>query len=359
MGWQDRDWARLDDEERRRLYGAGPQRAPLLERNVDVGRLLLVLAAVAAAGFLAWHPFRAHEARVTVRAGSPFPAVVLDTVAATGGTKPWPGGIVRFANEAADQEWAVQQAAAAWNRSGARVQLVESPAATADVVIRDLPPSDGCTRAEATVGDVPSAYVKIFALDDTQPSCSRYTAAIALTHEFGHVLGLGHTTGECSAMNPIGSIRGPQECPQLAPWEWYCRLLEPGDVQRAVALYGGVVRELGDAGCPLYGVVPAPMSLQAGPAADGSVVASFSRPPDPPLPAFLAPQAGQDTYSASLTPAACLDRPSGTRYRWDGAAERIDLGRPAPGRYCLEVWAYDGLGRPSFMAASRIVDVPG
>ncbi|HET7567369.1 MAG TPA: matrixin family metalloprotease [Gaiellaceae bacterium] len=361
MGWQDRDWARLDDEERRRLYGAGPRRSqtPLLERDVDVRRLLLALAAVAAAGIVAWHPFRSREAHVTVRPVSPLSAVVLDTVAPTGGTRTWPGGVVRFANEASDQEWAVRQAAAAWNRSGARVELLESPPADADVVIRDLPVSSGCTHADATVGDVPDAYVEIFARDDTQASCTAYSAALALTHEFGHVLGLGHTTGECATMNPVGSLRGPAECPQVEPWEWHCRLLEPGDVQRAVALYGGAGRDLGDAGCPLYGAVPAPMSLQAAQASDGSVLAAFSRPPDPPLPAFLAAGAGEDTFSESLTAGACLGRPAGTRYLWDGAVERIQLARPAPGRYCLEVWAYDGLGRPSSLAASRIVDVSG
>jgi hypothetical protein len=360
MDSQDRDRARhpdgepLPDDELQPLTGATP-------RDVRPLAMLVAVLAVVVAGLCVYAP-NLLRAQLSRRAPAalfhlPAPAAPLDTATVGPLVKTWPGGLVLFANEAPDQGWAVEQAIQAWNASGASVHFQEVPRAQAELVI-DHQGSTSCSHAEATVGAVPQAHVQIFMRNDSDVRCSAYSAAVALTHELGHVLGLGHTTGECSVMNPMGGYRGPQECDQLEPWEWDCRLLEPGDVARAIGMYGGSSRLGETRGCPMYDAIAAPGALRLGSTSDGSVAVSFARPPEPVLPQFLATGASDPSFSTSVSSGSCLGTPSGSRYRWDGDLETLDLGARSPGSYCVEVWAYDGLGRPSAGPATLLVDVP-
>ena len=74
----------------------------------------------------------------------------------------WPGGVVRYFNEAHDQAWAVNQAVAAWNNSGARVRFVAVPKSQAQLVITDPADKVYCSEGHASIGHVPNAHVVIF-----------------------------------------------------------------------------------------------------------------------------------------------------------------------------------------------------
>ena len=358
MGWQDRDWAKRDEQELRRLYGGAPSgpATPFWQRRARpvhaiLGVLLGAAAVLGAVGHLHLPASGASPAGISPGSG-------VDGVVASGGTiVPWPAGTIRLYNAAPDQEWALQQAAAAWNASGVAVHFGEVQTAGETDVVIEHAPAGSCGHADATLGDVPDAHVDVFALG-TDPQCNQYWAAVALAHELGHVLGLAHTTDRCSAMNPRGNYRGPELCTPLDPGIWYCRLLEPVDVEHAAALYGGTPQLPAGRGCPLYTAIPPPPGLRLEPAAPGTLAASFERPPDPPLPSFLQPEAGTPTFSALATPNACEGSPGGQRYRWSGDTQTLSFREP-PGRYCLEVWAYDALGRPSATSSVAFVDVTG
>jgi hypothetical protein len=274
--------------------------------------------------------------------------------------KAWPNGQILYYNAAPDQAWAVDRAVSAWNASGANVHFVPSPQAQAQLVVKELPqsdcaPHDRSLAGQATVGYTSGATVWISRLDVTSRKCNAYASAQALTHELGHVLGLGHESRGCATMNPSGSFRGPTLCSGPL-WTWDCGLLHRDDIQGAVNLYGGVVREPALHSCELYrgSGTPSSLKLAAG-NRPGSVSATFARPGDPTLPLFLAAavppsytiQARRDTCPA----AADLN----TRYRWKsaaGATETSGVDALARGTYCVAVWALDGLGRPSAAPAT-------
>src|SRR5262245_4210066 len=137
-------------------------------------------------------------------------AVLSDGAAAyVGAGRAWPNGVIRYYNAAGDQDWAVRRAVAAWNASGARVRFVAVPAPQADVRIEHFPKISCTINAVATIGYAPNARVYVFRRDQGSPYCNSYTAALAIAHELGHVLGLGHETRGCSLMNPEGTMQGP------------------------------------------------------------------------------------------------------------------------------------------------------
>jgi len=270
----------------------------------------------------------------------------------------WPGGVIRYYNAAPDQQWALTQAVNAWNRSGAQVRFVPAPASEAQVVVRH--PGSACTsKAWASVGYAPSAYVDVSRLDDRSPFCNRYAAAELLVHELGHVLGLGHETRGCAAMNPDGYLQGPSLCPQAPSWQWHCRLLEPDDVAGAIAIYGGAAAQLpAQPDCDLYAPIRAPGKLAvAWSGVEGQLRVSFRRPASIRVPDFLRGR-GPEAYAVSLTPGTTCPTDPGSlpHYRWrvPPGAMQAEYETPTSGPSCLAVWAFDSFGRPS-RAATLVV----
>jgi hypothetical protein len=297
-----------------------------------------------------------------------IPALVLfggsaDAFVAEG--HPWPGGVIRYYNAAPDQAWAVKRAVAAWNSSGAKVRFVAAPAARADVRIEHFPRVSCTINAEATVGYSYHARVWIFRRDDSSPYCNRYFAALALAHELGHVLGLGHETRGCALMNPSGTFRGPHDCPQAQRWQWRCRLLMPDDVAGAVDLYGGSAAPYrGGSDCDLYSGIAAPEALTVEPTAvSHQFRISFRRPSTASVPAFLsAGTALPESFVAGASATRCpADAHAFPRRAWDATAghtEQTYLALPS-GVSCVSVWAVDSLGRPSDRPATlrlRVVE---
>lgn len=269
--------------------------------------------------------------------------------------KAWPGGQILYYNAAPDQAWAVQQAVDAWNASGAAIRFVPAAEASAQVVIREFARSD-CTSTgesvggEAALGYVPHSEVFVTRLDPATAKCNQFSAAQTLAHELGHVLGLGHETKACAAMNRSGSLRGPSRCRQAPVGVWNCGLLEPDDVAGVVAMYGGSVQMRAGRWCPLYQPIASPAGLAlAGAGVPGEVTASFVRPSDPALPPFLRAYGGRPSFAAAVRRDACPVTDAGsTRTAWSAAPGRVQttvFGALGPGRWCVSIWPYDQLGR--------------
>jgi hypothetical protein len=261
--------------------------------------------------------------------------------------QPWPGGVVRYYNAATDQAWAVKRAVDAWNTSGARVRLVAVPAARADVRIEHFPRISCTINAEATIGYRRTARIWIFRRNDASPYCNAYQAAEALVHEFGHVLGLGHETRGCAAMNPVGTIQGPVLCPQAQPWQWRCRLLTTDDVAGAIALYGGTAApQRGQPDCNLYRGIGTPTGLRVGTTpASHQFRITFRRPSSVTVPAFLSSEGAQpESFVAAALPNTCPADPHAFRRRlWHaqaGSTEQTYLVL-ASGVSCISVFAVE------------------
>ena len=98
----------------------------------------------------------------------------------------WRTPTITYYNEVPAYSWAVDTAAYAWNSSGARVQLLKTTRRdTADVLVgvRWFKIA-GEARVQRLNGRIVGAQIGIRNGQD------RYTMALVLTHELGHVLGL-------------------------------------------------------------------------------------------------------------------------------------------------------------------------
>jgi hypothetical protein len=168
---------------------------------------------------------------------------------------PWPAGRVAYHVDVPALRTAVEAAAARWNRSGAKIHLVEVPAAQAAIRVRRLAegPCDGIV-GNAPVGREGSGV----GIVELQASCGPKGLIPVAAHELGHVLGFGHETKLCSIMSPEEGNRAVQ-CGGLAPlpWEYDCRVLEPTDIAGAVKLYGGRAKAP-RAGFPYCPTLPTP-----------------------------------------------------------------------------------------------------
>lgn len=151
----------------------------------------------------------------------------------------WPTKTIRYYNEVPAYTWAVDTAAFAWNSSGAHVQFLKSSRQSADVLvgIRWFKVA-GEARLQRLNGRIVGAQVGI------QSGHDRYTMALVIAHELGHVLGLGHEDRVCATMNTYIAVSHPKQCAAPPAGMWVCRLFRADDVRGAVSLYGGSVRPI-------------------------------------------------------------------------------------------------------------------
>jgi hypothetical protein len=162
-----------------------------------------------------------------------------------GGSR-WATTTITYYNEVPAYGWAVDSAAYAWNSSGAHVQFLKSSRKNAKVLlgIQWFTPA-GEAIVDRRHGRIYGAKVGI------RSGLDRYTMALVIAHELGHVLGLGHENGVCATMNAYLDVNHPEHCPAPPPGTWVCRLLRADDVRGAVSLYGGTVRPIrGPEFCP-------------------------------------------------------------------------------------------------------------
>jgi len=184
------------------------------------------------------HPMRVRLAAflaVTLVAAAAAPSA--DSYRLEGGR--WPTATITYYNEVPAYTWAVDTAAYAWNTSGARVRFLKTSRRDAKVLVGiGWFKAAGDANVQRANGRFMSAKVGI------QSGQDRYTMALVVTHEFGHVLGLDHEDRTCATMNTYLVENHPGHCPAAPPGKWACRLLRADDVRGAVKLYGGTVRPI-------------------------------------------------------------------------------------------------------------------
>ena len=151
----------------------------------------------------------------------------------------WPTATITYYNEVPAYAWAVDTAAYAWNTSGARVRFVKGSRRDAKVLVGiRWYKIAGDAYVQRTNGRFVSAKVGI------QSGQDRYTMALVVAHELGHVLGLDHEDRICATMNSYLVENHTEHCSAAPEGMWVCRLLRADDVRGAVRLYGGTTRPI-------------------------------------------------------------------------------------------------------------------
>ena len=150
----------------------------------------------------------------------------------------WSSSTIGYYDLSHGYGWSLQQAAVAWDLSGAKVRFVPVPRARAQVIVgAQLDAGDAREAGEAQLhvagGRIDHAVVFI------RDGVDRYTAAQILTHELGHVLGLAHEDRGCATMNSTLLGNHPWKCATVPRGDWRCGLVTMDDATAAVHLYGG------------------------------------------------------------------------------------------------------------------------
>lgn len=248
----------------------------------------------------------------------------------------------------------VRAAVRAWNSSGVGFRWVPGPRRGSDVTIRiaNLPEHNpGLTHViyDGRTGRLLRATVALRPdnLRLSPPRVGRYFATLAVVHELGHAMGLGHETGTCATMNPVF----PLSCPRPKQlWRFHCRLLHPDDVAGAIRRYGGRARRLGPSVC----------DRTPRPAAAGRLVAAGARYPTV---SWSDPSGARLQHVLLRRRDVCptgLDDRSATvvaRGAARGGSPSIDDTPPQDGRYCYAVVIVDDWLHPSRLATAWYTQV--
>jgi hypothetical protein len=242
----------------------------------------------------------------------------------------------------------VRMAAAAWNRSAARIRWVAAPASRARIRIvldRSLyvsgfasfcaPGGRGFLRLHTRLPRRVRGLTRRETVTDM---------AKVIAHEMGHNLGLDHVVKACAIMNQdfFNRCRGPREL-----WRFRCRLLERDDVKGAVRLYGGRVKRAAPPFCDRAPRLRPPTQVEVA-AASGTPRISWRTPRGADLGVQVVRRTGACPKGPRDPRATNLGAASGKRER--GSLQ--DFGIPGPGRHCYAVFGVDRFERPGRMATA-------
>lgn len=246
----------------------------------------------------------------------------------------------------------VAAAAAAWNKSGAKVKWVKTSKSKARVPIRVSKKIPGAGLAWY--------YGNGRGLIELRPTLKKGqltelagsgVATQVIVHEMGHVMGLDHVTDTCAIMQPVLG-NGCKRSSVI--WQFRCRLLEKDDLRGGVALFGGRVGKVGPEFCDSVAAPRAVTGLAVAataPNEDGSsgVNVSWTTPKGKEL------ESVRILRKRDSCPTGPEDRDAdnvGFETANPGQSQStLDLGGfPASGRYCYAAIVYGKFSRPGKMA---------
>jgi len=147
----------------------------------------------------------------------------------------WPGPTITY--YATAYKKAANQAAQTWNNANVGITFRKaSSSASADFVViysSDINRCEGLSLVGYQYGS--QSWTEVGA------GCDRAFMVFTLTHELGHILGLGHETHRCARMNPTVDFPTgtPGDCRYHRRSYWFKHLLKNDDIRGVRALYGG------------------------------------------------------------------------------------------------------------------------
>ena len=295
------------------------------------------------------------------------------------GGQAWPKRVITYRVTVANFRQPVTAAIAQWNASGVRLRFREVRAGKADVIVKTLsvpripsnaPPEFRCGLAGAA-GRGSLGYSRSFqAYVLLDRNCSKRTLVRVAAHEFGHVMGLHHTSVRCAVMTAANTPCADER--HYLPWEYTCTVLRPDDIAGAIRRYGGKMRPMPKARTCLRVPTPGPVSgLAVEPDPADSIATSRIAWQTPTSPAVRRIVVRRNQGACPNLPSApgrfVSIRPNLTPLHGDlvadipatsGAQSVTDLMPMTPGRTCYAVWAV-GPNDVYLDAATVIIDHPG
>lgn len=309
------------------------------------------------------------------------------------GNRPWPHGVIRYFNSDEGARTEVAAAVAAWNHSGAHVHFVATSRARASVIVYRWPRHISAALRQACssqdlgcasvgfVGTIGNRHYLTIGIDG-EPQAKGYVYLkapnpshlmpvplmdVVATHEFGHLLGLGHSQ-RCATMDaPVDSL-----CKLSDNSEgdgYICNPLQIDDARGAVALYGGHAHTYAQRICDFVSPPIAPIGLTAtlinsDPQEEylGDIQISFRAPQGEELhyPSKTINTVNGYVYTVNLN--TCVD-PTAMSYG-GGETAKAEVTTPVapspaqPGTYCVTVENHDAFGQLSAPAEADVTVPP-